>query len=77
MAGGVFSKEWMKDLGKWATEQARKLFESKLFGGKAAAGGTAAPGAGTIDTDKRTKWLPFALIGAALLSILFLFKRKK
>jgi len=74
---GVFSKEWMKDLGKWATEQARKLFESKLFGKKAAAGGTEAPGAGTIDTDKMKKWLPFALIGSALVAVLLLFKGKK
>jgi len=74
---GVFSKEWMRDLGKWATEQARKLVESRLFGGKAAAGGTEAPGAGTIDTDKMKKWLPFVLIGAALVAVLLLFKGKK
>ena len=73
----IFSKEWLRDLGAWGTEQAKKLLECKLFGKDAPAGGTAAPGAGTLDTEKAKKWLPFALIGAALVAVLLLFKGKK
>ena len=73
----IFSKEWLKDLQTWGTELGKKLLESKLFGKDAPAGGTAAPGAGTLDTEKAKKWLPFALIGAALVAVLLLCKGKK
>ena len=77
MAGSVFSKEWLADIGKWGDDLARRLLESKLFGKKAAAGGTGALDPEEIDAGKNKKWLPFALIGAALVAILLLFKGKK
>jgi len=73
----IFSKEWLRDLGAWGTEQAKKLLECKLFGKDAPAGGTGAPKSETPDPEKAKKWLPFALIGAALVAVLLLFKGKK
>ena len=74
---GIFSKQWLHDAGVWASDLAKKLVESVLVGKNEPAGGTAAPGAGTPDTEKKNKWLPFALFGAVLVVVLILFKGKK
>ena len=73
----VNSKTWLQELATWGKDTAQKLLEGVLFGKKAAAGGTADSGVGETGREKATKWLPFALIGGALLAILFLYKGKE
>ncbi|MBE3088088.1 MAG: hypothetical protein IMZ71_03105 [Chloroflexi bacterium] len=74
--GDIFSKEWLGDLQKWGTTVLEKGVETLLFGKKAAAAGTADSSAGQV-VSKATKWLPYALIGGALVVVLLVFKGKK
>jgi hypothetical protein len=68
---------FLTDLRDWATATSQQLIETKLFGKKAPAGGTAAPVSPESRQSTMKKWLPYGLIGGALIAALFVFKRKK
>lgn len=73
----IFSKEWLGDLQEWGTTVLEKGVETLLFGKKTAAAGTAAPVAQGTSSAMLKKWLPYALIGGALVVVLLVFKGKK
>ena len=69
--------DFLNDLRDWGMATSQKLIETVLFGKKAAAGGTAAPSSDTSSPQGLKTWLPYALIGGALIAALFVFKGKK
>lgn len=67
---------FLTDLRDWGTVTSQKLIETVLFGRKAVAAGTGVPDKVTGDSSELKKWLPYALIGLALIVALLFFKRK-
>jgi hypothetical protein len=75
----VFDKDFFDDAVKWGRETSQKLIETVLFGKKSVAqkGGTATDGTGTVEPSGLKRYLPYALIGVALIAALFVFKKRK
>ncbi len=71
------SKEWFGELLDWGAQTSAKLIENALFkkDPPAAAGGSAPTQ--TVTKPGYSKWLPYGLIGGALIAALFLFKGHK
>lgn len=65
----------MQDIQKWGTSTAQKLIETWLFGKSSSP--TPAPVAPESNPSTLKKWLPYGLIGGALVAALFFFKGKK
>jgi hypothetical protein len=69
-------QSWLDQIRDWGISTAQKLLENKLFGGSSGAPKTPSPTSPDVSSELK-KWLPYGLIGGALIFALFAFKGKK
>ena len=70
-------QSWLNQIRDWGISTAQKLLENKLFGGSSGSAKTPSPTDGGGGSSALKKWLPYGLIGGALVFALFAFKGKK
>lgn len=71
----VLSPGWTTELRDWGIKTSQSFIESWLFGKKKTPAPSPSPDA--VGSSGLKKWLPYALIGAALVAVLLFFKGKK
>lgn len=69
-------QNWLNQIRDWGITTAQKLLENKLFGGSGGADKVPSPISPGGSSDLK-KWLPYGLIGGALVFALFAFRGKK